>query len=123
MPNGIMTASLRDIRVAGSRYDTICINYNFPSGVTSTGDRYPSEVRDTYLEASPEGYQILELLKKAFERRLTFTIGDSITTGMRNVIVWNGIHHKTTTGGGPYGFPDPTYYQRVRQELASKGVL
>ncbi len=45
--------------------------------------------------------------------------------GRDNCIVWNGIHHKTNTDGGAtsYGFPDPTYFNRVRNELADKGVV
>ena len=45
--------------------------------------------------------------------------------GRDNCIVWNGIHHKTSTDGGStnYGFPDPTYFNRVRNELADKGVV
>jgi deltex-like protein len=39
--------------------------------------------------------------------------------------VWNGIHHKTNTGGGSsnFGYPDPTYLERVKEELASKGLV
>jgi deltex-like protein len=39
--------------------------------------------------------------------------------------VWNGIHHKTNTSGGSsnYGYPDTTYLNRVRIELADKGVV
>jgi len=35
------------------------------------------------------------------------------------------VHHKTRTNGGSthYGFPDATYFNRVRQELALKGVV
>jgi len=38
--------------------------------------------------------------------------------------VWNGIHHKTNTSGGStrYGYPDDTYFNRVKLELALKGV-
>lgn len=44
--------------------------------------------------------------------------------GRDNCIVWNGIHHKTNTEGGStkYGYPDPTYFNRVKLELALKGV-
>ncbi|CAF4350675.1 unnamed protein product, partial [Adineta steineri] len=47
----------------------------------------------------------------------------STTTGQENVITWNDIHHKTSISGGPdrFGYPDPTYLNRVRQELADKG--
>jgi len=68
---------------------------------------------------------VLELLKKAFDRKLIFTIGRSVTTGHDNRIVWNGIHHKTNTSGGSayFGYPDPTYFDRVKLELAAKGVV
>ena len=44
---------------------------------------------------------------------------------MDNQIVWNGIHHKTKLHGGSarFGYPDPTYFNRVREELAAKGVI
>ena len=66
----------------------------------------------------------MKLLRTAFERRLTFTVGTSITTGETNTVVWNGIHHKTSVQGGTshYGYPDKTYFSRVKEELAAKGV-
>jgi deltex-like protein len=65
------------------------------------------------------------LLIKAFKRRLTFTVGHSVVRDRDNCIVWNGIHHKTNTSGGSsnYGYPDTTYFNRVRIELADKGVV
>jgi deltex-like protein len=65
------------------------------------------------------------LLKEAFERKLTFTVGRSVTTGLDNQVVWNGIHHKTSTSGGSssFGYPDPTYLTRVKEELACKGIV
>jgi deltex-like protein len=67
----------------------------------------------------------LKLLQEAFERKLTFTVGRSVTTGLDNQIVWNGIHHKTTISGGAanFGYPDPTYLTRVKEELAFKGIV
>jgi len=55
---------------------------------------------------------------------LTFTVGRSVTTGLDNQIVWNGIHHKTSYTGGAanFGYPDPTYLKRVKEELAFKGI-
>ena len=68
---------------------------------------------------------MLALLVKAFKRKLTFTVGFSVVRGQDNCIVWNGIHHKTCTSGGStnYGYPDATYFSRVKIELADKGVF
>ncbi len=53
-----------------------------------------------------------------------FTVGRSVTTGLDNQTVWNGIHHKTSLSGGSarFGYPDDTYLTRVKEELAAKGV-
>ena len=61
---------------------------------------------------------------KAFERKLTFIIGTSVTTGKPNTVVWSGIHHKSSTYGGSsnFGFPDQDYFKRVTQELRDRGV-
>jgi deltex-like protein len=67
---------------------------------------------------------VLHLLVVAFERRLTFTVGFSVVRGKDNCIVWNGVHHKTNTSGGAthYGYPDVSYFNRLKQELALKSV-
>ncbi len=68
--------------------------------------------------------QVLELLKVAWDRRLTFTIGTSVTTGAADTVVWNEIHHKTesTSNHSGHGYPDPGYLDRVLLELAAQGV-
>ena len=85
----------------------------------------PATTRIAYLPDSAEGREVCDLLKEAFDRKLTFTVGRSVTTGLDNQIVWNGIHHKTNTSGGAshFGYPDPTYFARVKEELAYKGVV
>ena len=99
--------------------DTICINYYFPDG-----NGYSGTSRTAYIPDTKEGIKVLGLLKEAFDRRLIFTIGTSVTNGSTNTTVWAGIHHKTSLSGGTsnYGFPDPTYLTRVQEELACKGV-
>ncbi len=69
-------------------------------------------------------FQVLRLLKVAWERRLTFTIGTSVTTGASDTVVWNEIHHKTesTSNHSGHGYPDPGYLERVLLELAAQGV-
>lgn len=39
-------------------------------------------------------------------------------------MVWN-VHHKTNTHGGSssFGYPDPTYFNRVKNELSDRGVV
>jgi len=66
------------------------------------GRRFGGTVRVAFLPDSAEGREVCALLGQAFDARLVFTIGRSMTTGMDNVVVWNDIHHKTQTHGQPY---------------------
>ncbi|XP_047425865.1 probable E3 ubiquitin-protein ligase DTX3 [Mugil cephalus] len=119
-----------DLELPGHEgYGCICIIYSFSPGLQAPehpnpGVRYPGTDRVAYLPDSPEGNRVLGLLRRAFEQRLIFTIGTSMTTGMQNVITWNDIHHKTSIWGGPrcFGYPDPTYLVRVTEELREKGI-
>ena len=120
MPNGTFNAyKSNSPKCSGFNCDTIIINYHFPNGPGYTGTS-----RTSYLPNNKEGREVLALLKVAFDRKLTFTVGTSVTTGRKNTVVWNGIHHKTSVYGGPtrFGYPDNTYFNRVKEELASKGV-
>jgi deltex-like protein len=66
---------------------------------------------------------VLKLLIVAFQRRLTFTLGTSVTTGASNVVVWNEIHHKTSRDNSSgHGYPDDKYLENVTLELASLGI-
>jgi deltex-like protein len=124
MPKGTMRAFLKNFHCSGyENTNTIEINYDFPSG-QQNGIKYTGTRRRCFLPNTDEGREILGLLKVAFDRRLTFTIGTSVTTGVKNTTVWNGIHHKTNISGGPtsFGYPDDTYFNRVKEELAAKGV-
>jgi len=99
--------------------NTIIINYYFPNG-----NNYQGTSRTVFLPDNQDGREILALFRIAFERKLLFTIGTSITTGKSNQTIWNGVHQKTNISGGPqyFGYPDETYFNRVKQELAAKGV-
>ncbi|KAL4231078.1 E3 ubiquitin-protein ligase dtx3l [Mactra antiquata] len=108
---------------------TIEIWYEFPSGKQqenhpNPGKGYKGTQRRAFLPDNAEGREILHLLRKAFDRKLIFTIGHSTSTGEEDVITWNDIHHKTQIDGNThgYGYPDPTYLKRVREELDAKGV-
>lgn len=105
-------------------FNTWVIDYNFPSGKLPNGSKYSGTGRSAFIPDTPEGKKIVALLVKAFERRLTFIVGTSVTTGKKDTVVWSGIHHKTNTHGGSscFGYPDPTYFNRVTLELADRGV-
>ena len=129
------------------QYGTIVINYEIPSGKQgkehpNPGHHFHGTSCTAYVPDSPEGRKVVQLLKRAFKSQLIFTVGISHTTGATDVVVWNDIHHKTSMTGGPIklvviltkfqlllsythcsdGYPDPTYLNRVLQQLAAKGI-
>ncbi|XP_046396490.1 protein deltex [Ischnura elegans] len=127
---------------------TIQITYNITSGIQ--GPEHPNPGRPYYavgfprvcfLPDTPKGRKVLRLLQIAFERRLVFTVGRSVTTGREDVVTWNEIHHKTDPGPvmrfgwsndmmaamghinlSGHGYPDPGYLDKVLHELALHGV-
>ncbi|XP_036596254.1 E3 ubiquitin-protein ligase DTX3L-like [Trichosurus vulpecula] len=129
-PDGTMTTSYRTSSLPGyNSYGTIVIHYDMRGGIQTDdhpnpGKRYEGTRRVAYLPNNEEGQQVLNLLKRAFDQRLIFTVGQSRTSGVKDVITWNDIHHKTLQFGGPenFGYPDPSYLQRVKLELKAKGI-
>lgn len=104
---------------------------SIPSGIQGPEHPHPGQMyyavgfpRVCYLPDNELSLKVLRLLQVAFERRLIFTIGRSVTTGREDVVTWNGIHHKTELGPSctGYGYPDVTYLERTLAELASHGV-
>ncbi|NXC45751.1 DTX3L ligase, partial [Penelope pileata] len=85
---------------------TIEITYVMQSGIQTEnhpnpGKPYLGITRTAYLPNNKEGQEVLQLLKRAFDQKLIFTVGQSRTTGLQGVITWNDIHHKTSRAGGP----------------------
>ncbi|XP_059384929.1 uncharacterized protein dtx3lb.3 [Carassius carassius] len=108
---------------------TIEIIYDIPSGIQTAkhpnpGKPFRGATRHAYLPDNREGNEVLALLRKAFEQKLIFTVGRSTTSGIDNIVTWNDVHHKTNKNGGPesYGYPDPDYLKRVKDELKAKGI-
>ena len=105
-PDGTMSFTLLSQSLPGyPSCKTICITYSFPQGIQgkehpNPGKPYQGTTRHAYLPDNEEGKKVLRLLQKAFEQKLTFTIGRSSTTGAEGVITWNDIHHKTNMNGG-----------------------
>lgn len=107
----------------------ITIYFKFDGGIQgpehpNPGQPYSALFTTVYLPGNADGYEACSLLKKAFEMGLLFTIGKCLTTGEENQIVWNGIELKTTQTGGPasYGYPDPSYLDRLKNQLTEKGI-
>jgi len=129
MPDGTMTVQTITGKLEGfpDSKGIIEIKYVIPGGKQGPEDYHPGQTftgtrRTCYLPDCPEGQEVLKLLTIAWERKLTFRVGDSITNGRTNTVVWNGIHHKTSKSGGPHGYPDPGYLYRVKQELKERGI-
>ncbi|XP_062434819.1 E3 ubiquitin-protein ligase DTX3L [Rhea pennata] len=129
-PEGKMSFKMISAELPGyPRCGTIEITYDIFSGIQTSNHPNPGKPfcgtsRRAYLPNNKEGQEILQLLRRAFDQKLIFTVGQSRTTGAKGVITWNDIHHKTQMHGGPtkFGYPDPDYLQRVRSELKARGI-
>jgi deltex-like protein len=132
MPRGTMSVRVLEMHLPGHEKDkTIQITFNFPGGRQGNehpnpGARYDSDCRKAYLPDSSDGRHVLSLIQKAWNRKLLFTIGSSVTRGIDGCVVYNGIHFKTvpfSTFDEPWGYPDKTYLFRIIQELNDKGIF
>ncbi|XP_069636997.1 E3 ubiquitin-protein ligase DTX3L [Haliaeetus albicilla] len=129
-PEGTMSTRTVSSSLPGyPKCGTIEITYSMYGGIQTSnhpnpGKPYCATSRRAYLPDNKEGREILQLLRRAFNQKLIFTVGQSCTTGAKGVITWNDIHHKTSTAGGPtnFGYPDPDYLKRVRSELKARGI-
>ncbi|XP_041747196.1 E3 ubiquitin-protein ligase DTX3L isoform X3 [Coregonus clupeaformis] len=129
-PDGKMTHYTSINNIPGFPHSgTIVINYDILDGIQTNkhpnpGKNFYGTKRTAYLPNNKEGNEVLMLLKKAFKQKLIFTVGISRTTGAENTVTWNDIHHKTNIDGGAqnFGYPDPDYLSRVKDELKAKGI-
>ncbi|KAI8128290.1 Protein deltex [Lucilia cuprina] len=125
-PNGTMSWSILSKSLPGHEgQNTIQIIYDIASGIQNQEHPHPGRAffavgfpRVCYLPDCPLGRKVLRFLKIAFDRRLLFSIGRSVTTGREDVVIWNSVDHKTQFNM----FPDPTYLQRCMQQLVHLGV-
>lgn len=94
--DGTMTSDVVRGRIPGYQERShIKITYTFPNGVQGNnhlrpGTQYKGTRRVCYLPNTSDGQEVLRLLEYAFDRRLVFTVGDSVTSGQQNVVTWNG---------------------------------
>lgn len=130
-PSGTLSVKLESFSCEGfPRKGTLVLHYSFPSGTQGArmkrpGQSYCGTSRTVYLPNTDKGREGCHLLVKAFERGHLFVVGDSVTTGAQNCVVWGGIHQKTSTSGGTecHGWPDSTYFERLQHECAGAGVF
>jgi len=125
-PDGTMSSRIdANLSLAGYPNDnTIVIQYDIPSGTLSNGSHYSGTHRTAYLPNTSKGRQVLSLLREAFDKKLIFQVGQSLTTGQQNIATWGTVHHKTSIDGGPsrHGYPDAGYLDRVLDELKVLGL-
>ena len=130
--NGTMRITKQSSKLPGfenTSTGTIVISYNFHNSIQGPKHPNPGQMfsagsfpRATYFPDNERGRKVVKMMEIAFNRKLVFTVGQSVTTGADNVVTWNGIHHKTSIAGGPYGYPDPNYLNNVEQELKTFGI-
>ncbi|KAG8521994.1 E3 ubiquitin-protein ligase DTX3L [Galemys pyrenaicus] len=106
-PEGTMDFTVLQSSLPGYKScNTIKIVYNMRGGIQTKehpnpGRPYSGVQRSAYLPNNDEGIEVLQLLRRAFNQKLIFTVGHSRTQGVSDVITWNDIHHKTSIAGGP----------------------
>ena len=127
--DGNMTDSIINAPLPGFPHTkTRRITYDFPDGIQGPkhpkpGRPYSGTKRQAFLPVTPRGDHAFRLLKIAFRRRLVFRVGQSISTGKDDCVIWDGIHHKTSNlPGAPFGYPDPNYLSSLLDELKANGV-
>jgi deltex len=123
MPSGTMQIQGRsDLKCEGFGVGTIAITYEIDAGIQkeyheNPGQGHHGTVRAAFIPDCLDGRKLLKRLKFAFLHGLTFTVGTSLTSGRTNAITWASIHHKTRLDRGPHGYPDPSYFANVNEEL------
>ena len=130
-PSGSMSIKLlQNLHCSGSPgQGTYEITYVFNNSIQGSrmknpGKNYRGTTRRCYYPNTREGITMVELLKKAFMKGVLFVVGQSVSSGMDNCVIWGGIHQKTQTSGGPqnHGWPDPNRLQIMTDECKQNGV-
>lgn len=128
-PSGTLTIVVDPTRSCEGHSDVgrIQITYNIFGGNQKgyheiEGKPFKGIKRVAFLPDNDDGRRLLKRLKYAFSHGLTFSIGESLTSGKKGVVTWASIHHKTSPKQGTYGWPDLGYFVRCNQELDTLGV-
>ena len=83
---------------------TIIITYHVPEGTQTRehpnpGRQYSSITRKAYLPDNDEGREVLQLLRRAFDARIIFTVAAMEVSRLRDAVMWSDIPHKTALRG------------------------
>jgi len=119
--------------LAGFQCPTLTIRYSIHNGIQKAGHPNPGQeyfgtIRTAYLPFNSEGIETLRLLRIAWDNGCIFKVGTSLTTGAEDVVCWGIIPHKTVPNSDinqhiEYGFPDATYFDRVRYACNNLGIF
>ena len=107
---------------------TLVVAFEFPSGTQTDrmprpGVPYTGRERQCLYPDDEIGRRSVTYIRRAWTRGVLFRVGDSRTTGERDVITF-GIHQKTSLGGAAtnHGWPDAGYLDRLVSECAALGI-
>ncbi|XP_066192863.1 uncharacterized protein [Sylvia atricapilla] len=124
---GTLKISSLSQSLPGYQDSTLQLAYSIPDGVQGVWDPHPGQPYKggnfcAFLPDNLEGLKIAKLLKKAFERGLTFQI-KSFNGEER--VTWAFIPHKTSWDGGKArnGYPDAQYLHEVSTVLNKLGFV
>ena len=119
--------------LAGFQCPTLVIQYSIQNGIQGgehpkPGQGYFGTIRTAYLPFNSEGIETLRLLRIAWDNKCIFKVGTSLTTGAEDVVCWGIIPHKTEPNSDinaniEYGFPDNSYFDRVRYACNNLGIF
>ena len=108
---------------------TLLVMCEFPDGVQGShhprpGVRYSGVTRRGFYPDDAVGRRCVRLLWAAFSRGQLFRIGDSLSTGIADTVVY-GLHQKSRPSGGAtqHGWPDTGYLERLQSECALVGIF
>ncbi|KAJ8389051.1 hypothetical protein AAFF_G00124480 [Aldrovandia affinis] len=96
------------------------ICYNIPNGIQTEAHPNPGMSftgihTNTFLPNTPEGIGVLQLLRRAFDQRLVFTV--AATNGAKDRVIFTDIPQSTTWDIFDHGF-----LEKVKAALRAKGI-
>ncbi|KAG0335865.1 hypothetical protein BG000_007159 [Podila horticola] len=123
MPDGYMAYTFDDRLACYFLYINIpCCQATSTDGTTETIVTVPPDRRYAVVPVTAKlGPLLIIRLICLFYYGHMFRIGESVTRGIANVVVWNGVHLRTAMTGA-YGFPAPEFELSCWQEINQKGV-